>query len=141
MIDVTRVRVSLPIKPGLKLEESLRYPANSFTTGVYEFDLDENNYTVSFEDDPKNVERAIEIYKSIFVDRTFEIDSENALLKPFIRSYIEQRKQKILANDSALNSVMQKITIPLKRRANRLSNPVTSTNRFEKVISSGIHTA
>src|SRR5207244_4060767 len=75
-IDVTRVRVSLPMKPGLKLDESLRYPANTgYTIGEYEFDLDEINYTVSFEDAPENVERALDNYKSIFAQRNFYIHS------------------------------------------------------------------
>ncbi len=115
-VEVNRVRITLPIKPGLKLKESLQYPAKTITIAVYEFDLDESNYTVSFEDVPENIERAIDNYKNVFAQRTFEIDSENAVLKPFIRSSIEQRKKKIMEDNEILDSLIQKITIPLKKR-------------------------
>src|SRR5436309_15629418 len=87
-IEVIRIRVTFPIKPGLNLEGSLQYHANSFVIATYEFDFDEINYTVSIEDAPGNIERAISNYQSIFSERSVEIDSENARLRPFIRSYI-----------------------------------------------------
>src|SRR5947199_2660571 len=73
--DITYVKIIFPIKPGLKLRDSLQYQANTFQSAVLEFDLDETNFTVSVEVNPEyeNVEQAIQKYLQIFADRTTNI--------------------------------------------------------------------
>lgn len=116
--DITYVKIIFPIKPGLKLSDSLQYQANTFQITVLEFDLDETNFTVSVEVNPEyeNVEQAIQKYLQIFADRTANINTENRALRATIQASIEQKKKRIMEDDTALDALMQKVSIPLKKR-------------------------
>lgn len=117
-VDVTRVKIIFPIKPGLKLRDSLRYHASTFEMTVLEFDFDETNFTVSVEINPEyeNADQAIQKYMKIFADRTTNINTENQTLRGAIRASIEQKKSRIMENNTALDALMQKVSIPLKKR-------------------------
>src|SRR6185312_9741341 len=116
--DITYVKIIFPIKPGLKLRDSLQYQANTFQSAVLEFDLDEMNFTVSVKVNPEyeNVEQAIQKYLQIFADRTTNINSENQALRGAILASIEQKKRQIIEDNTALDALMQKVSIPLKKR-------------------------
>ena len=116
--DVTYVKIIFPITPGLKLRDSLQYQANTFQSTVLDFDLDETNFTVSVEVNPEyeNVEHAIQKYLQIFADRTANIITENQTLRGTIQASIEQKKKRITEDDTVLDALIQRISIPLKKR-------------------------
>jgi hypothetical protein len=113
-VDVTRVKIIFPIKPGLKLRDSLQYHATTFDMAVLEFEFDETNFTVSIEINPEyeNIEQAVQKYLKIFAERSTNITSENQTLRGTIQAYIEQKKKRIMKDEKTLDALMQKVSIP-----------------------------
>lgn len=117
-VDVIYVKVIFPIKPGLKLREALQIPATNHEMTILEFDLDTDNFTVSIQINPdtENLEQTINRYLKAFADRTAQINTENLELKSTIQRCIEQKKKKIMEDDNTLDALIQKVSIPLKKR-------------------------
>jgi hypothetical protein len=115
--EVTQARVIFPINPGFNIEDALRcHTSNKFLHTTFLFDFDNINYTVSIEENPENIQNVINKYQTVFEERTLEINSKNIELRELIRSLIERRKLKIIEDGKALDVLMQKVTIPLKKR-------------------------
>ena len=116
--EITYIKIIFPIKPGLKLRDSLQYKANTYQIMVLEFDLDETNFTVSIAVNPEyeNLEQEIQKYLQIFAARTANITTENQAFKGMIWACIEQQKKRIMEDNIALDALMQTVSIPLKKR-------------------------
>lgn len=114
--EVLHARVTLPIKPGNNIENSLKYHASTYSLKVYEFEFDHYTSTLVFNAVPSAIETTIGEYRAIFGQRTAEINSKNIELRQQLKTAIEQRKKKIEEDDSSFEAMMQKITIPLKKQ-------------------------
>jgi hypothetical protein len=68
-------------------------------------------------------------------DKNSSIESGNATLLREIQSAVEKRKQKLIADQDKLNSLTQKIKIPLKKKDNPSATKIhLNTKNFVKVV-------
>lgn len=114
--DVTYARITFPLKPKQGLSESFKYHTQTHTLKVYEFDFNEAQLTVSIETPPQSIQAAIDEHLNIFSQRSAEINQNNIVLKEKIKTAIEERKKSINKDDELFDSMLQKVTIPLKRK-------------------------
>lgn len=115
--DVTYAKITFPLKPARDLAESFKYHTQTHTVKAYEFDFNEVNYTVSIETLPENMQAAIDEHKSLFSQRTGEIVQNNTELQNFIRSKVEERIASVKKDDDFFEIMLQKVTVPLKRKS------------------------
>jgi len=115
--DVTQAKITIPLKPGSSIKESLQYFTQTHSVEVYEYDFDESAFTVSLITPPEDIEGAINKHKTIFEQRTAEINSNNDELKILIKEAIEKRKEKIKEDDDSFEAMVQKVSIPLRRKS------------------------
>jgi hypothetical protein len=114
--EILCARVVLPIKRGINIAGALQYMTNTFTLKVYEFDFDEVNFTITFDATPDTVEGKIGEYRTLFQQRTADIQTNTTEFKQQLSAAIEHRKKKIREDTDTFDAMMQKISIPLKKR-------------------------
>lgn len=116
MQDKNMLRLIFPLKPGINIEDSLKYFTSQHTIKLYDFDYDEASSTVSVEVVPESAGTAIQEYTTLFSQRTGNIKSQNEQLQKTIRETIEQRKKKIMQDDAVFDALLQNVPIPIKQR-------------------------
>jgi hypothetical protein len=100
----------------------------SFDTKWYGGHMDENAIAREVNDKSERLIKTL-------TDKNSSIESGNAALLREIHSAIEKRKQKLLADQDKLNSLTQKIKIPLKKKDNPGATKIhLSTRNFVKVV-------
>lgn len=114
--EIVYARITIPLQPANDIPEALKHFTQSHVIKEYTFDFDPINYTVSFETSPENIEDAINEHKILFSQRTSEIESNNKDLKCYIVQELAQRRNKIQQDNDSFEAMIQKVSIPLKRK-------------------------
>lgn len=115
--DVIKARITFPLKPARDLVESFKYHSETYTAKSYEFDFNDLESTVSIEAQPEAMQSAIDEHINLYNHRSAAIIENNIHLKEFIRTKVEERIKTIKNDDELFDSMLQKVTIPLKRKS------------------------
>jgi hypothetical protein len=122
--------VTVPILPTPRIQEILRMKASTFslsgqpgvtvTDGGLVFQLDIKGYGFELTDDhtAAEVNAKLTMVKQWLEWKNADIRKENLAITRNVRTFIEERKKKLNADQGRIASLVQKINIPLKQKTN-----------------------
>jgi hypothetical protein len=124
------IAITMPIIPNENIKTILELQSSTYSlsgepqvtighSALY-FNIDIKGYGFKWDDDKvaSEVNGNIESVKTWIGRKNNDITRENAQLKPGIKTFIEQRKSKLNEDGQRINSLIQKINIPLKQKEN-----------------------
>lgn len=124
------ISVVMPIIPNNNTKTILELQSSTYSlsgepqvtigyNAIY-FNIDIKGYGFKYDDDKiaSEVNGNIESIKTWIGRKNADIVKENSQLKPSIKAFIEQRKLKLNEDSQRINSLTQKINIPLRQKEN-----------------------
>ncbi len=129
-LEYESIAITMPIIPNENVKTILELQSSTYSLsgepqvtighGTIYFSIDIKGYGFKYDDDKvaSEVNGNIESVKTWIGRKNNDIAKENAQLKPAIKLFIEQRKSKLNEDGQRINSLIQKINIPLKQKEN-----------------------